>query len=108
MSGEPGASKQQEKRGDDGKFLPGQSGNPGGRPPGSKNKFTNLKDAYLWVFEELGGQEALFSWVQKSERNKAMYYQWLTKMLPSAVEGDVKADVKVVVERIITDKRPDE
>lgn len=33
----------ESKRGDDGQFLPGVSGNPNGRPRGKKNEITELK-----------------------------------------------------------------
>ena len=37
-----------------GRFVEGSSGNPNGRPLGSKNKFTTLKNAFIETFEELG------------------------------------------------------
>ena len=80
-------SKQQENRGNDGKFLPGKSGNPGGRPEGSKNKFTNLKNVFLEAFEDVGGKDALVNWIKESKRNRRDFYQWITKMLPSSVVG---------------------
>jgi len=65
--------------------LPG----PGpGRPKGSTNKFTNLKKAFLRVFDDLNGAEGLYEWASKNDRNRAMFYQWITKMLPSSVVGD--------------------
>ena len=57
-----------------------------GRPKGSKNKFTSLKDSFLEAFEALGGTEGLIAWAKKSERNKAVFYGWITKMLPTNVD----------------------
>jgi len=102
------ASKQQEKRGDDGRFLPGGSGNPSGRPEGSKNKFTNLKDVFLEVFENIGGADELERWVGESKYNKRLFYQWLTRMLPTSISGDVKGDITLTVKKVVTDERPDE
>jgi len=68
--------------------LPG----PGpGRPKGSKNKFTGLKEAFLEAFEEMGGAEGLLTWIKKSPRNQSQFYQLISKMLPSnlSVEGDI-------------------
>ena len=68
----------------DTKFKSGESGNIDGRPVGANSKFTNLKAAWLGAFEKIGGMEALVAWVEKSERNKAQFFQMLTKMLPSS------------------------
>jgi hypothetical protein len=40
-----------------------------GRPKGSVNKFTNLKEVFLQAFEETGGVEGLVEWIKKSPRN---------------------------------------
>jgi len=88
----------------DGTFTKGS----GGRKEGSKNKFTNLKDVFLEVFENIGGAEELERWVGESKRNKAMFYQWLTRMLPTSVSGDVKGDITLTVKKVVTDERPDE
>ena len=72
----------------DTKFKSGQSGNPDGRPRGSKNKFTNLKNDFLKAYEDIGGVEGLIVWIKESKRNKAMFYQWLTKMLPTSLVGE--------------------
>ena len=66
--------------------------NPGpGRPKGSKNKFTNIKQAFLNVFDGLGGEDALLDWVNSSKRNKELFYHWITKMLPSNVDVEHSA-----------------
>lgn len=93
-----GEVKKTEK---DSKFgnLPG----PGpGRPKGSENKFTNLKNAFLEVFDRLDGVDGLEKWVRESKYNKRLFYQWITKMLPSSVVGKQDDDgefepLKVVI-----------
>ena len=68
----------------DTKFKPGESGNPAGKIPGTKDKFTNLKAAFLEVFDELGGAKGLHDWAKETKHSRAMFYQWITKMLPSS------------------------
>ena len=87
--------------------LPG----PGpGRPEGSKNKFTSIKQDFLNAYndERIEGLEGLVKWVLESKRNRAMFYQWLTRLLPSAVEGDIKGDIKIIIEKVTIDKPLDE
>jgi len=95
-------------RNPDGTFTKGSS--EAGRKVGSKGKFTSIKQDFLDAYndERIGGLEGLIAWVLESKRNKAMFYQWVTKLLPSAVEGDVKGDITLTVKRIITNERPDE
>ncbi len=52
-----------------------------GRAKGSKNKFTELKEAYLKAFENIGGIEDLTK-LAKNPRYKLAFYQMLSKMLP--------------------------
>lgn len=59
-----------------------------GRPKGSENKFTNLKKDFLQVYEDIGGPKELKRWVKESKRNQAMFYQWITKMLPTSLVGE--------------------
>lgn len=68
-----------------------------GRPKGSKNKFTDLKQAFLDVFEKIEKEsknkniDSLFEWATKNQRNQGAFYQMISKMLPSNmnIEGDL-------------------
>ena len=44
-------------RDEKGRLLPEPSLNTAGRPKGSKNKFTQLKNVFLEALEEVGGKE---------------------------------------------------
>ena len=97
-----------------GKFKKGKSGNPKGRKKGSTNKFTDLKKAYLDVFEKIEkeGQKknksnkvkGLFEWATKNDKNQGMFYQMIAKMLPSNIDIDHSGqiDSKLTIEVIET------
>lgn len=75
----------------------------GGRQKGTPNKFTDLKQAFLDVFEQLEKEsehtdkvKSLFKWVIKNDRHQGLFYQMISKMLPSNVTVD--GDVKVIYE----------
>ena len=73
-------------------LKPFKAGNPG-RPKGSPNKFTTLKQAFLDAFEQTGGAAGLVDWIRKSERNRATFYQLVTRLFPQEVahSGEVNA-----------------
>ena len=56
-----------------------------GRKKGVKNKFTNLKAAFLGSFVTLGGEEALTAWARQT-KHKAQFYAMIAKMLPNRNE----------------------
>lgn len=67
-------------------------GNPG-RKEGAVNRFTKLKDAFLDAFHDkdgFDGVKGLKTWINDSARNKALFVQMITKMLPTnlTVKGD--------------------
>ena len=92
--------------------TPFEKGNPG-RAKGSTNKFTNLKQAFLDVFEKIEEEskknseiKSFYQWVLKNDRNRGMFYQLISKMLPSNVA--MEGDMRVIINRIITEQKPDE
>ena len=97
-------SKSSKKVENNWKLKNGAPGNSRGRPRGSKNKFTSLKDSFLDAYEAIDGTQGLITWIKKNERNKAMFYGWITKMLPSNVDvdhsGQIKTDNTVTVKVI--------
>jgi len=69
-----------------GRFVEGSSGNPNGRPVGSKNKFTTLKNAFIETFEELGGVDNLVEW---AKANQTEFYRMVARLMPREVEAKV-------------------
>ena len=87
-----------------------------GRPKGSTNKFTDLKQAYLDVFEKIekegrkedGGIKTFFEWATKNDKNQGAFYQMIARMLPSNVDADVSGDISVTIKKVLTDERQEE
>lgn len=110
MSDSVKLTEKKQKRGNPNLPKPGP-----GRPKGSKNRFTNLKDIFLEVFEKIEKEgskknskvKTLFDWATKNDKNQGMFYQMIAKMLPSNISMEHSGDLVVVVKRIITDQRPE-
>lgn len=104
------------------KSIPGKPfkrGNPG-RPKGTTNKFTDLKKEFLAVFEKIEKEskkknqakkiDGLFEWATKNSRNQGLFYQMISKMLPSSLVGgqDEDGEFKPLEVRIIDNgNKPD-
>lgn len=73
-------------RSPDGKFLPGKSGNPRGRPKGTKNRITELREEM-----ELALREGLNPDVLKAV---------LASMVTEALEGNVTA-AKLILDKVM-------
>ncbi len=71
-----------------GRFVEGSSGNPNGRPLGSKNKFTTLKNTFIEAFEELGGVDNLVEWARA---NQTEFYRMVARLMPREVEAKVSS-----------------
>jgi hypothetical protein len=80
------------KRGKDGKFKKGHSGNPNGVPKGLKQRSTEIKEAFFDAFEKTGGVEGLINWVNKDGANRKEFYSFLIRLMPKEV--DIEADFK--------------
>jgi len=80
-------------------FKKGRSGNPLGRQPGSKNRFTTLKEKFLEAFQKTGGVDGLANWINANPRNRGMFYQMLTKLFPQEQvhSGEIKTDGQLTV-----------
>ena len=66
-------------------WKPGESGNPAGRPVGTKNKFSRIKEAFTEAFERTGGVEGLVKWIQEQPKNQGDFYRLLASMMPRDV-----------------------
>lgn len=64
-----------------------------GRPKGSTNKFTDLKQAFLDTFQDkrIGGSEGMTKVFSKNDYKKIEFFKLIAKMLPSnvSVDGDL-------------------
>jgi len=68
-----------------------------GRPKGATGKFTNLKDAFMDVFQSIeASREPLRKWAKKKE-NKGDFYKMIAKMLPKTIEGNLKSSGRLIV-----------
>ena len=87
------AKKPENNRNSIGRFVEGSSGNPNGRPVGSKNKFTTLKNAFIETFEELGGVDNLVEWARA---NQTEFYRMVARLMPREVEAKISSEFTLV------------
>lgn len=74
-------------------WKPGESGNPAGRPKGSKDKFTHQKADFMEAFEKLGGVEGMVTWIQEDEAARRRYfYDWIVRLMPRdiSIESEMR------------------
>ena len=62
--------------------VPFTKDNPG-RPKGSKNKYTRLRDDILSVFKKLGGSKAMAKWAATHQKD---FYTIMAGLLPKQIE----------------------
>ena len=88
-------------------FKPGQSGNPAGKPKGTLNNFTKVRNAWLTAFDQLGGTAGLVKW---GRENRGDFYKLLTRLLPReeriTLAGESLADVLDRIENRRGDNPP--
>ena len=101
--------------------MPFQPGNKlgRGRPKGSKNKFTTLRESFIEAYLKLGGTKGMIKWIESSPKNKAAFYHDLIRLIPAsqltAIEKESmtyelseKFMPKLIIEQIFTDKLPEQ
>lgn len=95
------ADKDSEKAGNEGKRA-GVSPRNGavlpqgtGRPPGVKNKLTNLREAVLEAFDEVGGAAYLARLAQGTSSDRAAFVGLVSKVLPTQINANVEGGIQV-------------
>ncbi len=71
-------------------FEPGQSGNPAGRPKGSRNKLSN---AFLRVLADDFMEHGVEAIEQLRKDSPAQYANVIAKLMPKLMDVKVDADV---------------
>ena len=61
-------------------------GHGGGRPKGSRNKFTDLKQSFLQVFTDLNPTEDCEHLMESAKENPKDYYGLVSKLFPQRTE----------------------
>lgn len=66
-----------------------------GRPVGVKNKLTNLRDAVLEAFDQVGGAQYLAKLAQGNSSDRAAFVGLVSKVLPTQVNANVEGGVQI-------------
>jgi hypothetical protein len=68
---------------------------PAGRPVGVRNKLTNLRDAVLEAFDQVGGAQYLAKLAQGTTSDRAAFVGLVAKVLPTQVNATVDGGIQV-------------
>lgn len=68
---------------------------PGGRPKGVRNKLTNLREAVLEAFDQVGGPEYLARLAQGTSSDRAAFVSLVSKVLPTQINANVEGGIQV-------------
>lgn len=66
-----------------------------GRPKNVKNKLTNLRDAVLEAFDQVGGAEYLAKLANGTSSDRAAFVGLVSKVLPTQVNANVEGGVQI-------------
>jgi hypothetical protein len=66
-----------------------------GRPPGVRNKLTNLRDAVIEAFDRVGGADYLVRLAEGTQSDRAAFVSLMNKVLPTQVNAQVEGGVKL-------------
>ena len=66
-----------------------------GRPPGVRNKLTNLRDAVIEAFDKVGGAEYLVGLAKGTQSDRAAFVSLMSKVLPTQVNASVEGGVRL-------------
>jgi hypothetical protein len=66
-----------------------------GRPPGVKTKLTNLRDAVLEAFDQVGGAQYLAKLAEGNSSDRAAFVGLVSKVLPTQINANVEGGIQV-------------
>ena len=66
-----------------------------GRPRNVKNRLTNLREAVLEAFDEVGGAQYLAKLAQGNSSDRAAFVGLVSKVLPTQINANVEGGVQV-------------
>jgi hypothetical protein len=66
-----------------------------GRPVGVKNKLTNLREAVLEAFDQVGGAQYLAKLAQGTSSDRAAFVGLVSKVLPTQINANVEGGIQV-------------
>jgi hypothetical protein len=66
-----------------------------GRPKGTKNKLTNIREAVLEAFDKVGGAEYLVRLAEGTQSDRAAFTSLVAKVLPTQIQANVEGGIKL-------------
>ena len=66
-----------------------------GRTPGVKNRLTNLRDAVLEAFDQVGGAAYLAKLAEGTSSDRAAFVSLVSKVLPTQINANVEGGIQV-------------
>jgi len=66
-----------------------------GRPKGVRNKLTNLRDAVIEAFDQVGGAQYLARLAEGTSSDRAAFVSLVSKVLPTQINAQVEGGVQI-------------